>query len=75
MFGLFFVGGLICYVCYLWLFVSSDIQHVLPMSCMAGVLSIKDRSCLLFAMFGVCVANYFFISFCYVCLRLWLSVL
>ena len=45
----FFVGGLISYVCYLCLFVSSDIQHVLTMSCMAGVLSIKDRSCLLFA--------------------------
>ena len=44
----FFVGGLISYVCYLCLFVSSDIQHVLTMSCMAGVLSIKDRSCLLF---------------------------
>ena len=45
----FFVGGLISYVCYLCLFVCSDIQHVLTMSCMAGVLSIKDRSCLLFA--------------------------
>ena len=68
----FFVGGLISYVCYLCLFVSSDIQHVLTMSCMAGVLSIKDRSCLLFIehlhgsppVLGVCVANYFFISFC-----------
>ena len=72
--------GFISYVCYLCLFVSSDIQHVLTMSCMAGVLSIKDRSCLLFIeyqhgsppVFGVCVANYFFISFCYVYLRLWL---
>ena len=44
-----FVGGLISYVCYLCLFVSSDIQHVLTRSCMAGVLSIKGRSCLLFA--------------------------
>jgi hypothetical protein len=60
--------GFISYVCYLCLFVSSDIQHVLTMSCMAGVLSIKDRSCLLFIeyqhgsppVFGVCVANYFF---------------
>ena len=54
---------------------SSDIQHVLPMSCMDGVLSIKDRSCLLFAMLGVCVANYLFISFCYACLRLVACVL
>ena len=62
---------------------SSDIQHVLTMSYMAGVLSIKDRSCLLFIehldgsppVFGVCVANYFFISFCYVCLRLVACVL
>ena len=45
----FFVGGLISYACYLCLFVSSDIQHVLTTSCMAGVLSIKDRSCLPFA--------------------------
>ena len=45
----FFVAGLISYVCYLSLFVSSVIQHVLTMSCMASVLSIKDRSCLLFA--------------------------
>ena len=56
------------YVCYLCLFVSSDIQHVLTKSCMAGVLSIKGRSCLLFIenlhgsppVFGVCVANYCF---------------
>ena len=48
-FGSFFVGGLTSYVCYLCLFVSSDIQHILTMSYMAGVLSIKDRSCLLFA--------------------------
>ena len=77
-FGSFFVGGLISYVCYLCLFVSSDIQHVLTMSCMASVLSIKDRSCLLLAstcmvhprLLGCVLLIIYSLVFCYVCLRL-----
>jgi hypothetical protein len=46
---LLFVGGLMSYLCYLYLFVHSGIQHVLTMSSIAGVLSMRDRVCLLFA--------------------------
>jgi len=46
-----FVGGLMSYLFDLCLFVHvhSGFQHVLTMSSMANVLSIRDRSCLLFA--------------------------
>jgi len=65
------------YICYLCLFVYSGIQHVLPMSSMAGVLSIRDRSCLLFA--STCIVHprfacglscYFLKFICFVCLRI-----
>ena len=70
------------YLCPLCLFVHSGIQHVLTMSNMANVLSIRDRSCLLFAstcMFhllftwGQCC--YFLKVVCFVCVRIVACVL
>jgi hypothetical protein len=47
------------YLYYLYLFVHSGIQHVLTMSSIAGVLSIRDRVCLLFA--STCMVHPLFI--------------
>jgi len=62
--------------------VYSGILHVLTLSSISGVLSIRDRTCLLFAstymfhpcLFGVSAANLLKV-FCFVCVRIVACVL